>query len=249
MLEPVERRLARRRRAARPACPELAHDRGQHRVVAQGVVVDQVLVTQRQGEHALADQGGQAVLDLIRRAVIDETGREPPDQADRPIGGAQEQRAGVGGDRPAIESGHHGTALDACKVEPIRATVCRHRGTPLLGPKALLQKNFLLIPSPDAPTSGEKSRLGPVRPGRTCSTNPGAHRPWARLRRRRGRKASTAPAGSWRSGRARCRRWRPRWPPRGCVHHAWPHTARRRCGRPSRRRIRPAGSRSRRWTG
>ena len=148
MLEPVERRLARRRRAARPACPELAHDRGQHRVVAQGVVVDQVLVTQRQGEHALADQGGQAVLDLIRRAVIDETGREPPDQADRPIGGAQEQRAGVGGDRPAIESGHHGTALDACKVEPIRATVCRHRGTPLLAPKALSQKNFRSFRAP-----------------------------------------------------------------------------------------------------
>ena len=148
VLQTVGRRLAGQRRAARPACPELAHDRGQHRVVAQGVVVDQILVTQRQREHALADQGGHAVLDLIRRAVIDETGREPPDQADRPIGGAQEQRAGVGGNHPAIKSGHHRTALDACKLEPIRATVCRHRGTPLLGPKTLLQKNFRSFRAP-----------------------------------------------------------------------------------------------------
>ena len=67
VLEPVERRLAGQRRAVGATRAELAGDRRQHRVVAQGVVVDQVLVAQRQGEHALADQGGHVVLDLVRR--------------------------------------------------------------------------------------------------------------------------------------------------------------------------------------
>ena len=103
VLEPVEGRLAGQRRAAGATGGELAHGRGQHRVVAQLIVVDQILVAQRQAEHALADQGGEAVLDLVRRAVIGEAGGEPPDQADRPVGGAQQQRPGVRGDGAAVE--------------------------------------------------------------------------------------------------------------------------------------------------
>ena len=137
VLEAIEGRLAGQGGAVGTTCGELAQGGGQHRVVAQGVVVEQILVAQRQSEHALAHQGGQAVLDLRGRAVIDEAGGEPPDQPDRPVGGAQKQRPGVGGDRPAIKSRHHGAAFDRCKLEPIRATVRRHRGAPLLEPKAL----------------------------------------------------------------------------------------------------------------
>ena len=52
--------------------------------MTQGVVVDQILVAQRQGEHALPDQGGQAVLDPVRRPMIDKVGIPfvPPASAD-----------------------------------------------------------------------------------------------------------------------------------------------------------------------
>ena len=89
VLETIEGRLAGQRRAAGSAGAELAGDGGQHRVVAQGVVVDQILVAQGQREHTLPDQGLQRVLDLLGRALVDKAGREPPDQADRPVGGAQ----------------------------------------------------------------------------------------------------------------------------------------------------------------
>ena len=71
------------------------------------------------------------MLHLVRRAMVDKAAGEPRDQADRPVGGTQQQRPGIRGDRAAIERRHHGPAFDACKLEPIRDTVCRHR-TPAL---------------------------------------------------------------------------------------------------------------------
>ena len=101
------------------------------------IMIGQILVAQRQGKHPLADQRRQTVLDLVRRPMVDEAGREPLHQPDRPIRRTQEQRSGIRGDGPAIESGHHGTARDPCKLEAIRATLRRHRGTPPLEPKTL----------------------------------------------------------------------------------------------------------------
>lgn len=149
VLEPVEGRLAGERCAIRPACGELAGDRRQHGVVAQGIVVDQVLVAQRQGEHPLADQPRQGVLDLVRRAMVDEAGREPPHQADRPVGGAQEQRPRVRGDGAAVKPDHHhSTGFDAFKLEPIRVTVRLRWGDPPRRLKMLLHNNFRRFGAP-----------------------------------------------------------------------------------------------------
>jgi len=63
-------------------------------------------------------------------------------QPDRPIRLAQQQRAGVRGDRPAIKGRHYLASFDGCKFEQRRVTLCRHRGIPPLRQKALLQKNF-----------------------------------------------------------------------------------------------------------
>ncbi len=52
------------------------------------------------------------------------------------------QRAGIRGDRPAVEPGGHDTAGNLSKFELLRATLCRHRGTPLLREIPFLQKNF-----------------------------------------------------------------------------------------------------------
>jgi hypothetical protein len=148
VLQPVQRALARQGRAAGTARLQLAGEHGQHRIVPQLVVVDQILVAERDAEDALADQRGDRVLDPLRVAGIAEAGGEAPDQADRPIGGAEQQRAGIGGDRPAVEAGDHRAARDRCKLEQRRATLRRHRGPPLRRRKALSQKNFRRLRAP-----------------------------------------------------------------------------------------------------
>ena len=112
------------------------------------VVVDQVLVAERDADNALHDQRGNLMLDQVRTARVGEAGGEALDQPDRPVGAAQQQCPGVRGDRAAVKRGHHGAALNGCKLQLRRATLCRHRGPPLLSGKALLQKNFRRFRAP-----------------------------------------------------------------------------------------------------
>ena len=67
-----------------------AGERRQHRVVAELIVVDQILVPERDPEHALRHHRLDRVLDLRLRAVVKETRCEPSRQADRPIGRAEQ---------------------------------------------------------------------------------------------------------------------------------------------------------------
>ena len=110
--------------------------------MAQLVVVGQVLVAECDAEHALHDKGGDLVHDQVRTARVGEAGSEALDQPDRPVGAAQQQRPGVRRDRAAVECCHYGASLDGCKFQLRRATLCRHRGPPLLSDKPLSQKNF-----------------------------------------------------------------------------------------------------------
>ena len=89
-----------------------------------------------------------AVLDLRLRAAVGEAGREPLDQADRPIGRAEQQRAGVRGDLAAVERRHHLAPLDHFITEQVAATLCRHRGAPLRRVKSLSQKNYRRFRAP-----------------------------------------------------------------------------------------------------
>ena len=142
VFEPVERALAGERRAILATGRELAGERCQHRVVPQLVVVDQILIAERDGEHPLRHHGLHRVFDLCLRATIGEAGGEPREQTDRPIGRAEQQPAGVRGDLPAVESSHHLAALDHFIPEQIAATLCRHQGTPPDRLKSLSQKNY-----------------------------------------------------------------------------------------------------------
>jgi hypothetical protein len=148
VLEAVQRALAGQRRAARTARLQLAGEHGQRRVVPKAVVVDHVLVAEGDAEDTLADQGGDLVLHALRRPRIAEAGREAPHQPDGTIGGPEQQRAGIGGDRPAVEAGDHGAAFDGYKLEQRRATLRRHRGPPLRRREPLSQKNFRRFRAP-----------------------------------------------------------------------------------------------------
>ena len=82
------------------------------------------------------------MLDQVRPARIREAGCEALDQADGTIRRPEQKRSRIGRDCPAIKAGFHPAAFDGCKTKQACATLCRHRGAPLLRGKALLQKNF-----------------------------------------------------------------------------------------------------------
>ena len=148
VLEPVQRALAGERRAAPVPRLEPAERHPEHRIVAQPVVVDQVLVAERDPEHPLPDQRRHLVDHSFRRPTVGEAGREALDEPDRPVGRSEQEPARVRGDRAAPEIRHHRTAIDPCESHPCCATLCRHRAALLRGPKSLLQKNFTLFGTP-----------------------------------------------------------------------------------------------------
>jgi hypothetical protein len=147
-LEPVERALAGEWRTIRPSGCELAGQHRHHRIVAQLVMVDQVLIAERDPDHPLADQRGHRVLDPPPVAPIAEAGREALDQTDRALSATKQQRTRVRGDRPAVKRGHHRAAFDRSKRELVWATFCRHRGAPLLSVNSLSQKNYRRFRAP-----------------------------------------------------------------------------------------------------
>jgi hypothetical protein len=143
--QPVQGALAGHRRAVLAPRLQLTGQYGHHRVVAQRVVVVQILIAHSQGEHPLAHQGGDLVLNPLRLAGVPEATRQPVDQTDRPIRRPQQQSPGVRRHHPTVEAGHHLTAFDTCKLELFRVTLCRHRGVPMFCVKMFSQNNFLRI--------------------------------------------------------------------------------------------------------
>jgi hypothetical protein len=91
-------------------------------------VVVQVLVAERNAEHALADQGADVVNDPVRCPAIRKAGSESVDQIDRLVGRAQQQRPGVLRDRATAKIRHQIAAIEACETHGLRVTLCQHRG-------------------------------------------------------------------------------------------------------------------------
>jgi hypothetical protein len=127
---------------------ELAGQYREHRVTAQVIVIDQVLVAEDDAEHPLRHHGRHGVLDLCLDAVVDKTGGEPPHQIDRPIGRAEQQPAGVRRVVTAVERRDHRAPFDHFITEQVAATLCRHRGAPLCQLNSLWQKNYARFRAP-----------------------------------------------------------------------------------------------------
>jgi hypothetical protein len=148
VLEPVERALPGQRRAILTPGDELAGKGRQHRVMTQLIMVDEILVSQRDPKHPLGHHRRNAVLDQRLGTPVIKAGGEPVHQPDRPIGRAEEQRPGIGCDLAAVEPCHHPAAFDHFITEQVAATLCRHRGTPLLRFNSLSQKNYRRFRAP-----------------------------------------------------------------------------------------------------
>jgi hypothetical protein len=110
--------------------PGIAGQDRHHRVMAELIVVVQVVVAHRKPKHPLADQRLDLVLNQLWAARVTEAGRETIDEPDRPVSRAKQHRAGVRSDASAVKSRHHRTPLDGYKSEQIRDTVRLHRGAP-----------------------------------------------------------------------------------------------------------------------
>ena len=120
--------------AALLACEVLlAAQQRQQRVGAQLIVIVEVLITQHQPVDALGDQLAHAVFDLRGLAVIAEAGGELPHDTAALLELAQQHAAAVGGDRAAIETGHHLAAAMFGEGEAGLGTLCHGRGRFLAG--------------------------------------------------------------------------------------------------------------------
>ena len=75
------------------------------RIVPQTVRVVAVLVPGRDHQHAKAQDGGEAVLDPLRRARVVDASGEPVREAEPALDLAQGEQAAVGGELPAVEAG------------------------------------------------------------------------------------------------------------------------------------------------
>ena len=128
-LQPVQGALTSQRRAARPPRLELAAQRRQHRVMAQLIVVDQVLVAQRNAVDPLTDQRRNLMLDQRRVTVIGKAARKPIDQPHRPSRPAQQQGARVRRHPTAVECRLNSAPFHSFKSKQLRNTLCRHRGS------------------------------------------------------------------------------------------------------------------------
>jgi len=73
--------------------------------VPQTVRVVAVLVPGRDHQHAKAQDGGEAVLDPLRRARVVDASGEPAREAEPALDLAQGEQAAVGGELPAVEAG------------------------------------------------------------------------------------------------------------------------------------------------
>ncbi len=122
VLQTIERALAGKHRAILALRLQLVRQQGQDRIVAQLVVVVEILVSERNLTDPLADQGGKLMHNQLRRPVIDEAECDTIKQSDRPVAMAQQQRAGLRADRPAIERRHNPALEDALREEVLPNT-------------------------------------------------------------------------------------------------------------------------------
>ena len=96
-------------------------------IVAEESVVVEVFVAGGESEEALGQECGLGMDDAFGRAGIGDGAVEGRDQADLPVGFAEEQESGIGGDRPGGKLGRKIVALDTGKRDRGCGTVC-HRG-------------------------------------------------------------------------------------------------------------------------
>jgi hypothetical protein len=112
--------------------------------MAQGIMVVEVLVTQGQSIHPLADELAHAVLDEIRMAVVDELRGQTLDDPRAPLHLPQQQGAAIGADGATVEATHHQPLAQALKLQLFSATLCHQRVALVLVHNGLIARPLCL---------------------------------------------------------------------------------------------------------
>jgi hypothetical protein len=108
VFEPIERALAGQSLAVgAPLRFQFSRQHRQCRVLAQFVVIVEVLVAQRQAENPLSDQRLHLMLYKLRIAPIRKASGNPAHQVQPAVHQPHQQRPGVRGHRPAVKRRHH----------------------------------------------------------------------------------------------------------------------------------------------
>ena len=97
--------------------PQLARQHGKRRILAQFVVIVEVLVAQRQAEDALPHQRLDLMLDIAGVTPINEAVGQATQQPEASVDLSQQQRARVRGDVPAVEARNHRAPFNRFKFE------------------------------------------------------------------------------------------------------------------------------------
>lgn len=126
--------------AARSSDVVAAHGEGQQAVVAQAIVVRDVLIAEHESEQALGEQVLERMLTTARIAVIDEAGSQTLGQAAAMVGGPQQEGTAIGGHATAVKAGLDFAAAVIGEID--RDTVCGH-GACFLVARKLLITNML----------------------------------------------------------------------------------------------------------
>ena len=141
-LQPVQRALARQRfssvRLLAPISAErisFPRQNRQQRILAQLLVIAQILVTEGDSVHPLAHELLDAVLDQPGVAIIGEACRQPTKNSPPALHLGQQQRPTVRADPATVETGLNLPPTQALKLEAPEATVCRQGLALLLGAK------------------------------------------------------------------------------------------------------------------
>ena len=109
-----------------------ARQQRQHRIAPQLVVIVEVFVSQRQRVDPLRDQLSHPVFDAPRIAAVLETGRQARQQVDALVHLAQQQRAAIGADHPAVKASAHLAPKMPAKGEAGLDTLCNRRAACLV---------------------------------------------------------------------------------------------------------------------
>lgn len=141
--QPVQRRFASYGGAVRASRLELSRQHRHQWIVAQRLMVVEVLVAERDGEYPLPDQRRHRMLDVGLRAPIDKARCQSIHHPDCPIRRTQQQPARIRRDRATIKRRDHRAAFHRFKSKNIRDTLCLHRGSPRIIKKSFSQNNFL----------------------------------------------------------------------------------------------------------
>ncbi len=115
--------------------------------MAQRVMVDEILVAEREAKHTLADQGRDAVFGAQRITPIPKAGRKPINEPDRTIRGAHQQRARIRRDRAAVKPATTAVPRQVQKPLHPRYTVSASGISSTIG-KSLQHNNFASFRAP-----------------------------------------------------------------------------------------------------